>query len=57
MQIDQYQLKNKVDEILFSPSFTQLPYRDLADWIIADNLPVRMQLQLHKLIWGEERGR
>lgn len=57
MQIDQYQLNNKVDEILFSPSFTQLPYRDLADWIIADNLPVRMQLQLHKLIWGEERGR
>lgn len=57
MQIDQYQLKNKVDEILFSPSFTQLSYRDLADWIIADNLPVRMQLQLHKLIWGEERGR
>ena len=57
MQIDQYQLKNKVDEILFSHSFTQLPYRDLADWIIADNLPVRMQLQLHKLIWGEERGR
>ena len=57
MQIDQYQLKNKVDEILFSRSFTQLPYRDLADWIIADNLPVRMQLQLHKLIWGEERGR
>lgn len=57
MQIDQHQLKNKVDEILFSPSFTQLPYRDLADWIIADNLPVRMQLQLHKLIWGEERGR
>jgi 7-carboxy-7-deazaguanine synthase len=57
MQIDQHQLKNKVDEILFSPSFTQLPYRDLAGWIIADNLPVRMQLQLHKLIWGEERGR
>ena len=57
MQIDHYQLADKVDEILFSPSFTELPSRDLADWIIADNLPVRMQLQLHKLIWGEERGR
>jgi 7-carboxy-7-deazaguanine synthase len=57
MQIDQYQLSNIVDEILFSPSFDQLAARDLADWIIADNLPVRMQLQLHKLIWGEERGR
>lgn len=57
LQIDQHQLAKKVDEILFSPSFTQLASRDLADWIIADNLPVRMQLQLHKLIWGEERGR
>ncbi len=57
MQIDHYRLADKVDEILFSPSFTELPSRDLADWIIADNLPVRMQLQLHKLIWGEERGR
>jgi 7-carboxy-7-deazaguanine synthase len=57
MQIDQYQLTEKVDEILFSPSFGQLPSRDLADWILADNLPVRMQLQLHKLIWGDERGR
>lgn len=57
MQIDQYQLTDKVDEILFSPSFGQLSSRDLADWIIADNLPVRMQLQLHKIIWGEERGR
>src|SRR6478735_1063862 len=57
LQIDQHQLKSKVGEILFSPSFTELPYRDLADWIIADNLPVRMQLQLHKIIWGEERGR
>ena len=57
MQMDQHRLADKVDEILFSPSFTELPYRDLADWIIADNLPVRMQLQLHKIIWGEERGR
>ncbi|MEZ5539748.1 MAG: 7-carboxy-7-deazaguanine synthase QueE [Pseudomonadales bacterium] len=57
MQIDQYQLQDKVSEILFSPSFGQLSYRDLADWIIADNLPVRMQLQLHKIIWGDERGR
>lgn len=57
MQIDQHRLADKVDEILFSPSFTELAPRDLADWIIADNLPVRMQLQLHKMIWGEERGR
>jgi 7-carboxy-7-deazaguanine synthase len=52
MQIDQYQLAEKVDEMLFSPSFGQLNYRDLADWIVADNLPVRMQLQLHKIDLG-----
>lgn len=57
MQIAQHRLADKVAEILFSPSFTELAPRDLADWIIADNLPVRMQLQLHKMIWGEERGR
>lgn len=57
LQIDQYQLHKKVDEVLFSPAFGQLNYRDLADWIVADNLPVRMQLQLHKIIWGDERGR
>ena len=57
LQIDQYQLHEKVDEVLFSPAFGQLNYRDLADWIVADNLPVRMQLQLHKIIWGDERGR
>lgn len=44
-------------EILFSPSHDQLPPRDLAQWIIEDNLPVRMQLQMHKYIWGNEQGR
>lgn len=57
MQIDQHRLADKVEELLFSPSFGQLSSRDLASWILEDNLPVRMQLQLHKLIWGEERGR
>jgi 7-carboxy-7-deazaguanine synthase len=44
-------------EVLFSPSHGQLAPRQLADWIVADRLPVRMQLQLHKLLWGEEPGR
>ena len=44
-------------EVLFSPSYTQLPARELADWILADRLPVRFQLQLHKQLWGEEPGR
>jgi 7-carboxy-7-deazaguanine synthase len=54
--MDQFQLKNKCD-ILFSPSYQQLKYADLADWILADQLSVRMQVQLHKVIWGDVRGR
>ncbi len=44
-------------EVLFSPSYGELDPTQLADWILADRLPVRMQIQLHKLLWGEERGR
>ncbi|GAC1623157.1 MAG: 7-carboxy-7-deazaguanine synthase QueE [Nevskia sp.] len=43
--------------VLFSPSQDQLPARSLADWIIEDRLPVRFQLQLHKILWGGEPGR
>lgn len=44
-------------ELLFSPAFGRLEPRLLAEWILTDRLPVRFQLQLHKLLWGEERGR
>jgi 7-carboxy-7-deazaguanine synthase len=44
-------------EVLFSPSYDQLPARELAEWIIADRLPVRFQMQLHKQLWGEAQGR
>jgi len=44
-------------QVLFSPSHEQLPARELADWILADRLPVRLQIQLHKYLWGNERGR
>lgn len=43
--------------VLFSPSHGQLAARDLAEWVLADRLPVRFQIQLHKLLWGDERGR
>jgi 7-carboxy-7-deazaguanine synthase len=43
--------------VLFSPAYGQLAGRDLAEWVLADRLPVRFQLQLHKLLWGEEPGR
>lgn len=44
-------------EVLFSPVFGELEPRQLADWIIAERLPVRFQLQLHKLLWGDQPGR
>jgi 7-carboxy-7-deazaguanine synthase len=46
-----------VCEILFSPSYAQIKPVDLAEWILADRLPVRFQLQLHKVLWGETPGK
>ena len=43
--------------ILFSPSYNQLSPTLLADWILADRLPVRFQLQLHKILWGDVPGK
>ncbi len=43
--------------ILFSPSQDQLDPRELADWIVADRLDVRFQLQLHKVLWGNVAGK
>lgn len=42
--------------ILFSPVYRQVDPAELADWILQDRLPVRMQLQLHKILWGEKPG-
>ncbi|HZN23050.1 MAG TPA: 7-carboxy-7-deazaguanine synthase QueE [Burkholderiales bacterium] len=43
--------------VLFSPAYGQLDGAMLAEWILRDRLPVRMQLQLHKILWGEQPGR
>ena len=43
-------------EIYFSPSFEELSGRELAEWILEDRLKVRLQLQLHKLLWGDVPG-
>ncbi|MGB5396609.1 MAG: 7-carboxy-7-deazaguanine synthase QueE [Gammaproteobacteria bacterium] len=51
----QYQLADKC-EVLFSPSHGQLDATALAEWILRDRLPVRMQIQLHKLLWGNRAG-
>lgn len=64
-QVAHYQLNQKVDTVWFSPAFAvekgnaKLPAfaRDLAQWILEDHLPVRFQLQLHKLLWQDETGR
>ena len=55
-KVDEYQLASRVSDVLFSPSHGQLSGRELAEWILADNLPVRMQLQLHKILWDDEPG-
>jgi 7-carboxy-7-deazaguanine synthase len=52
----EHQLPARCD-VLFSPSFTEIKPRDLAEWLLADQLPVRFQMQLHKQLWGEETGR
>lgn len=44
-------------QVLLSPGWGLVEPRDLAEWIIEDRLPARLQLQLHKLLWGEARGR
>ena len=43
--------------VLFSPSKGEITARELADWIVADRLPVRFQMQLHKILWNDEPGR
>lgn len=52
----EYRLDARVGEVLFSPSQGQLDARLLAEWIVADNLPVRLQLQLHKILWNDAPG-
>lgn len=57
LKCDEYNLAQRVGEVLFSPSFSELKPVELADWVVADRLPVRMQMQLHKYLWGDEPGR
>ena len=55
-KLDEYGVPRRVSDVLFSPSHGQLEARQLAEWILADRLPVRLQLQLHKLLWNDEPG-
>jgi 7-carboxy-7-deazaguanine synthase len=56
MQVDQWRLPERVADVLFSPSFGQQDAKQLAEWILHDRLPVRFQLQLHKLLWDDAAG-
>ncbi|HWR21752.1 MAG TPA: 7-carboxy-7-deazaguanine synthase, partial [Verrucomicrobiae bacterium] len=51
--IVQYDLATR-SRVLFSPVFSKLDVRELAEWILADKLPVRFQIQLHKYIWAPD---
>jgi 7-carboxy-7-deazaguanine synthase len=54
--VSEHRLHDACD-VLFSPSHAQVSPRELADWIVEEKLPVRFQLQMHKILWGEEPGR
>lgn len=56
MRCDEHGLYDRVGDVLFSPSHHELAPRELAGWIVADRLPVRMQMQMHKLLWGDVPG-
>jgi len=55
-QLAQHQLASRC-QILFSPSYQQLPANELAEWVLSDRLQVRLQIQLHKYLWGEVAGK
>ena len=55
-RITEYSL-DKICTLLFSPTFGEIDPQQIVEWILAENLPVRMQLQMHKMIWSpEEKG-
>ncbi len=54
--MDEHRLAGRC-ELLFSPAFGQQDGTRLAEWILGDRLPVRFQLQLHKILWGDAAGR
>ncbi len=56
-KLAEHALTQRVDEVLFSPSHGQQDAATLAAWVLEDRLPVRVQLQLHKVLWGDQPGR
>lgn len=55
-KVQEFRLQEKVADVLFSPSNEQISATELAEWILADRLKVRFQIQLHKHLWGNKPG-
>ena len=55
-KISEFDLTARVEEVLFSPVYESLTPVQLAEWILEDGLEVRLQVQLHKLLWGDKPG-
>ncbi|MFX5839864.1 7-carboxy-7-deazaguanine synthase QueE, partial [Acinetobacter baumannii] len=56
LQCDQHGLYGRVSDVLFSPGHETLKPRELAEWMLADRIPARLQVQLHKYLWNNEPG-
>lgn len=54
--IRKYRLFEKTPNLIFSPVWGRVNFEELADWVVKCDLPLRMQLQMHKLIWGDKKG-
>lgn len=52
--IEEYDLQNRAHAVLISPAWDQVDLQQLAEWVASSGLSVRMQLQLHKYIWGPD---
>ncbi|MEE9117600.1 MAG: 7-carboxy-7-deazaguanine synthase QueE, partial [Calditrichia bacterium] len=55
-KLTEYKLNDQC-EVLFSGSYGEIQTSQLADWILEDQLPVRLQIQLHKYLWGDVPGK
>ena len=54
--IERYKLPEKTPNLIFSPVWDRISFETLAQWVVESRLPLRMQLQMHKLIWGDRKG-
>ena len=54
--IDRFELEKKTANLIFSPVWGKVEFEELAQWVIDSGCNIRMQLQMHKLIWGDRKG-